>query len=140
VWFGAGAAPALRRAARLGDGWMGAGSSGSGAFAEQVVLLRQALEEEGRDPATFPISKRVYLGVGDTEAEALEAMRPRLDGFYGAPGLTERVALYGPPELLAERLGELVDAGAGELLLNPIYDYMNQLEALAEVAALLRRR
>src|SRR6478672_2920493 len=27
VWFGAGREPALRRAARLGDGWIGAGSS-----------------------------------------------------------------------------------------------------------------
>lgn len=32
VWFGAGAPPALRRAARLGDDWMSAGPSSSAAF------------------------------------------------------------------------------------------------------------
>ncbi len=139
VWFGAGAPPALRRAARLGDGWMGAGSVGSAAFVEQVGVLRAALQDEGRDPAAFPIAKRVYLAVEDTAAEAFERMRPRLDTFYSAPGMTERVAMYGPPEALAEQLGELVAAGATELLLNPIYDSLGQLEALAEVAALLRR-
>ena len=138
VWFGAGAPPALRRAARLGDGWMGAGSSSSAAFAEQVQILREALHEQGRDPGAFPISKRVYLAVEDSEARARERMTPRLDGFYGAPGMTDRVAVCGSPEACAAQLLELVESGAGELLLNPVYDYMAQLEAFAQVAALLR--
>jgi probable F420-dependent oxidoreductase len=138
VWFGAGAPPALRRAARLGDGWMGAGSSGPDAFAEQVVLLREALEAEGRDPASFPIGKRVYMAVEDSAAEARRRLAPRLDGFYEAPGITERVALCGTAEECAQELRRLVDAGAQELLLNPLYDYMDQLEAFAAVAALVR--
>jgi probable F420-dependent oxidoreductase len=137
VWFGAGAPPALRRAARLGDGWMGAGSSSSAAFAEQAPLLADALREAGRDPASFPVGKRVYIAVEDTEARARERLTPRLDGFYAAPGITDRVAVCGPPDACAEALRELVAAGAGELLLNPLYDYPRQLEALAEVAALL---
>ena len=139
VWFGAGAPAALRRAARLGDGWMGAGSSSSSAFGEQVGVLGEALAEAGRDPATFTIAKRVYIAVEDTEARALERMTSRLDRFYGAPGIAERVAICGPPEHCAQRLAELVDAGARELLLNPAYDYLGQLDALAEIAALLRR-
>jgi probable F420-dependent oxidoreductase len=138
VWFGAGTPPALRRAARLGDGWMGAGSSSSAQFAEQVGLLRQALEEEGRDPATFPIAKRVYVAVEDTEELARERLAARLDAFYAAPGMTERVAICGPAEACAERLRELVDGGAQELLLNPAYDYLDQLEALDEVGRLVR--
>jgi probable F420-dependent oxidoreductase len=138
VWFGAGAPQALRRAARLGDGWMGAGSSSLAAFAEQVGILRDALHERDRDPGAFPIAKRVYLAVEDTEARALERMTPRLDGFYAAPGMTERVAICGPPDACAARLRELVDAGAGELLLNPLYDYLRQLDAFTEVAALVR--
>jgi probable F420-dependent oxidoreductase len=138
VWFGAGAPPALRRAARLGDGWMGAGSASSAAFADQVRLLIDELRAADRDPAAFAVGKRVYLAVEDTPARALERMAPRLDGFYAAPGITERVAICGTTESCAEQLRELVDAGAGELLLNPMYDYMGQLEAFAEVAALVR--
>jgi probable F420-dependent oxidoreductase len=138
VWFGGAAEPALRRAARLGDGWIGAGSQGSSPFAEQVRVLREALREQGRDPSAFPIGKRVYIAVEATEERARERLAPRLDGFYAAPGITERVAICGPPEACAAGLRELADAGAGELLLNPLYDAMGQLEALAEVAALLR--
>jgi probable F420-dependent oxidoreductase len=139
VWFGAGAPPALRRAARLGDGWMGAGSASSAAFADQARLLSDELRAAGRDPEAFAIGKRVYLAVEDTPARALERLAPRLDGFYGAPGITERVAVCGTAQSCAAQLRELVDAGAGELLLNPMYDYLGQLEALAEIAALLRQ-
>src|SRR4051812_29785825 len=43
IWFGAGAPPALRRAARLGDGWIGAGSSASADFPGQVRAVSDAL-------------------------------------------------------------------------------------------------
>ena len=138
VWFGAGTPPALRRAARIGDGWMCAGSSASAAFPDQVRILVDALGEAGREPDGFPIGKRVYVAVEDTEQRARERVTPILDGMYDAPGLTQRVAVCGPPEACAEQLLQLVAAGARELLLNPMYDYLDQLEALATVAALVR--
>jgi alkanesulfonate monooxygenase SsuD/methylene tetrahydromethanopterin reductase-like flavin-dependent oxidoreductase (luciferase family) len=59
--------------------------------------------------------------------------------MYAAPGLTERVAVCGPAEACAEQLHHLVAAGARELLLNPMYDHLAQLEALATVAERLQR-
>jgi probable F420-dependent oxidoreductase len=138
VWFGAGSPPALRRAARIGDGWLGAGSSASAEFPDQVRILVGALREAGREPDAFPIGKRVYIAVEDTEHGARERLTPILDGMYGAPGLTERVAVCGPPDACAEQLRHLVAAGARELLLTPMYGYPKQLEALATVAALVR--
>src|SRR5215467_162827 len=68
IWFGASHPNALRRAVKLGDGFFGAGSSTTAQFAEQVRVVRDALAESGRDPASFPIAKRVYIGVdGDAE-------------------------------------------------------------------------
>jgi len=58
--------------------------------------------------------------------------------MYDAPGLTERVAVCGPPEACAEQLRDLVVAGARELLPQPMYGYLEQLEAFGTVAALLR--
>jgi probable F420-dependent oxidoreductase len=138
LWFGAGSPPALRRAARIGDGWLGAGSSSSAAFPDQMGILVEALREAGRDPDAFPIGKRVYIAVEDTEQRARDRLTPILDGMYDAPGLTERVAVCGPPDACAEQLGSLVAAGARELLLHPMYGYLEQLEALAAVAALVR--
>jgi probable F420-dependent oxidoreductase len=138
LWFGAGSPPALRRAARIGDGWLGAGSAPSAAFPDQMRILVDALREAGRDPDAFPTGKRVYIAVDDTERRARERLTPILDGMYDVPGLTERVAVCGPPERCAEQLRDLAAAGARELLLNPMYDYLDQLEALATVAALVR--
>jgi probable F420-dependent oxidoreductase len=138
IWFGAGTPPALRRAARIGDGWLGAGSSASAAFPDQVRILADALRTAGRDPDAFPIGKRVYIAVEATEQRARERLTPVLDGMYDAPGLTARVAVCGPPEACAAQLRDLTAAGARELLLNPMYDHLEQLEALATVAALVR--
>jgi probable F420-dependent oxidoreductase len=45
---------ALRRAARLGDGWIGMSHTFETA-AEQIALLRKYLHDQGRDDATFQI-------------------------------------------------------------------------------------
>jgi probable F420-dependent oxidoreductase len=138
IWIGAGAPNALERAVRLGDGWIGAGSAPSDAFLEQARIVRGALESEGRDPRTFPVSKRVYIAVESTEQRARERLTPMLDGMYGAPGLTERVAVCGPAEQCADELRRLFEGGADELMLHPLYDHVEQLDALGELRALVR--
>jgi probable F420-dependent oxidoreductase len=137
IWFGAGQPPAVRRAARLGDGWIGSGSSASSDFIEQSKLLREELERLGRDPDAFPKAKRVYIAVEDDERTAREKLTPILDGMYGRPGLTDRVAVCGPPEQIAQEVQPLIEAGAGELVLNPLYEPLEQLEATAEVRRLV---
>jgi probable F420-dependent oxidoreductase len=138
VWFGAGSPTALDRAARMADGWVGAGSSPSADFPGQVRVLVDALREARRDPSAFPIGKRVYVAVDETERRARECLAPILDGMYDVPGLTKRVAVCGPPEACAEQLRTVIGAGARELLLHPMYDHLDQLDALATVAALVR--
>jgi probable F420-dependent oxidoreductase len=138
IWFGAGSPPALRRAARIGDGWLAAGSSPAAAFAHNLEIVTDALREFGRNPEEFAVGKRVYLAIEDSEQRARERLTPVLDGMYSNPGLTERVAVCGPVDECAAQLRELVAAGARELLLHPMYDYLEQLERVARVAALLQ--
>jgi probable F420-dependent oxidoreductase len=138
LWIGASNETALRRAVRLGDGWIGAGSSSTEAFLEQAPIVSAALRERSRDRAGFALAKRVYIAVEDTEQRARAALAPLLDGFYGRAGLTDSVAVCGPVERCAQELRRLVDAGASELLLHPLHDPLDQLEALAEVAAAMR--
>jgi probable F420-dependent oxidoreductase len=140
IWFGARAEAAVRRAVRLGDGWIGAGSSSSDDFVAQSATVRRALEEEGRDPARFAIAKRVYIAVEDDERVARSRLTAVLDPMYQMPGLTERCGLWGPPERCADALRTLAGAGAQELVLSPVYGHLAQLEALAQVAHLARQR
>src|SRR5215470_964190 len=55
IWMGVGQPNAVRRAARLADGWMGSGGSSIAHFAQSAVILREALAKAGRDPDKFPI-------------------------------------------------------------------------------------
>jgi probable F420-dependent oxidoreductase len=132
LWIGASHPDALRRAARLGDGWLGAGSSSTEAFLEQAPIVAAAAREG------FPLGKRVYIAVEDTEERARAALTPLLDGLYGHDGLTDKVAVCGPVEQCAHELRRLIEAGATELLLHPLHDPLNQLEALAAVSAATR--
>jgi probable F420-dependent oxidoreductase len=132
LWIGASHPDALRRAARLGDGWLGAGSTGTEAFLEQAPIVAAAA------PEGFPLGKRVYIAVEDTEERARAALTPLLDGLYGREGLTQKVAVCGPVERCAHELRRLIEAGATELLLHPLHDPLDQLEALADVAAALK--
>ena len=66
VWFGGGADPVLRRAARLGQGWIPLGNPGSKTGA-MLEALRGYLAEEGRDPADFGIEAWIRYGDGDPD-------------------------------------------------------------------------
>jgi probable F420-dependent oxidoreductase len=136
IWMGVGHPNAVRRAARLGDGWMGSGGSSIAAFSRSVPILREALEKAGRDPATFPTSKRVFMAVdGRAEVARAELHRWFTEVYHNTEG-TDASGIHGTPEQVRERLEELVAMGANHLLLNPVSRYGEQLEALAAVAGL----
>jgi probable F420-dependent oxidoreductase len=136
VWLGGGHPDALRRAAAIADGWMGAGGSTTAAFAKSVPVVRAALEEAGRDPAAFPISKRVFMSVHERPEVAQAEVRRWFSVVYRNPDLTTTGGVYGTPAQVRERLEELVAMGANHLLLNPVTRYTEQVEALAEVIRL----
>jgi len=63
VWMGGTAAAALRRIARIADGWMCNIRTPEGARAP-ISQLMQFLKEADRDPSTFPIEARLAYGDG----------------------------------------------------------------------------
>lgn len=131
LWFGARRAPALRRAVRHGDGWMGAGSSSTADFIEQYGLLRRFLDEAQRDPATFTVSKRVYVAIDNDRTRAERRLRAWFGLRYRSADMGSRCGIWGSAAECTEKLRELVDAGAQHLLLNPMFDDMEHLELLA---------
>lgn len=131
IWFGGHHPDALRRAVALGDAFMGAGSASTATFAAEVGLLRRALEAAKRDPVTFPIAKRVYIAVDDDRARAGRRLTEWFGGFYHRPQLAEEVSVWGSAEQCAEGLRAVVAAGAGMLMLNPVFDDEEQLERFA---------
>ena len=132
LWFGGGHPNALRRAVRYADGWMGAGISTTGAFADNVQLLRRYCEESGRDPATFQTAKRIYVGLDRDEARAKRRAGEWLARVYRGFSLDEGIVVSGGVQECTDRVAEVVGQQPDLVLLHPIFDEIEQIEALAQ--------
>ena len=120
IWFGGQAPKALARAVRHGNAFLGAGSSTTVKFAEAVRTVRHELAEQGKDPARFPIGKRVYLMIDDDPTRARERVLDGLHRIYGGmPGIDD-VPVSGTVDDVVAGLRDVVDAGAETILLNPV--------------------
>jgi probable F420-dependent oxidoreductase len=136
LWMGVGHPDAVRRAAALSDGWMGSGGSSIAEFGRSVPILHQALEKAGRDPKSFPVSKRIFMAVDERPEVARAELNRWFTDVYHNPAGTDASGIHGTPEQVRERLEEVVGLGANHLLLNPVSRHTEQVEALAEVIGL----
>jgi len=133
LWFGARDAIGLRRAVRHGQGWMGAGSSSSADFVQQIGLLRRFLDEEKRDPAQFSVSKRVYIAIDNNRNRAERRLKEWFAVRYKRAEMATLVSLWGSGQECTDKLNKLISAGARHLMLNPVFDELEHLDTLAEV-------
>jgi alkanesulfonate monooxygenase SsuD/methylene tetrahydromethanopterin reductase-like flavin-dependent oxidoreductase (luciferase family) len=136
IWFGGNAPAALARAVRLGDAFLGAGSSTTASFTKAAATVRRALADQGKDPARFTIGKRVYLIVDDDASRARERVFAGLHRIYGQmPGM-EAVPVSGTVGDVVRGLREVIDAGAEMILLNPVgEDVAQDREQMERLAA-----
>jgi alkanesulfonate monooxygenase SsuD/methylene tetrahydromethanopterin reductase-like flavin-dependent oxidoreductase (luciferase family) len=141
IWFGGSAPAALKRAVRRASGFTGAGSSSTAEFKSHVRIIRQELEANGRDPAGFHLTKRVFLAVDSDRERAGRRLREWFGSYYGRPERADHVAVWGNPVECVEQLQEVVSAGARLIVLSPVFDHMEQMEILAaEVVPYLAAR
>ena len=129
----------MRRGVGLCDGFFGAGSSATSAFASQVSVVRSTLAEDfggrpvGFGPGEFPIAKRVYLGVDRSSGErARDRMNDALAAVYGArvPAI-EAAAVTGTVAECVDGVRAVIEAGAEMILFTPLYDNVEHLELIA---------
>jgi alkanesulfonate monooxygenase SsuD/methylene tetrahydromethanopterin reductase-like flavin-dependent oxidoreductase (luciferase family) len=140
LWFGGSAPAAVRRGVGLCDGFFGAGSSTTAAFAAQVAVVRETLASAPGDrlpgfgPGQFPIAKRVYLGVDPTSGtRARDRMNSALAGLYGArvPAI-EAAAVTGTVAECVDGVRAVISAGAEMVLFTPLYDNVEHMELIAD--------
>jgi alkanesulfonate monooxygenase SsuD/methylene tetrahydromethanopterin reductase-like flavin-dependent oxidoreductase (luciferase family) len=138
IWVGNASAVAIRRAARLGDGWFPS-LIGPHEVAAGVRSLAE-LRPEGRSPATIAVGATGMLGAGD-ETTTRERLARGVSQAYGRP-LDEvlDIPLVGPPAAVAERLAAYAAAGAHHVVvgLGGEGGWRDQCSALGEVRTLLR--
>ena len=134
IWFGGSSPGAVRRAVRLGNGFFGAGSTPTAAFAGQVQVAAAALAEAGRPADDFPIAKRVYIALDENAGRARKRINEALERLYGRRvEAIEAAAIAGTTGDCVRELREVAAAGAELILFTPMFDQLEHAEKLAEL-------
>lgn len=109
----------LRRVAVLGDGWLTFAITPK-LLRERLRRLRELAEEAGRPlPAAFPVCVYLNVNVDDDEDGALADAITTWQGETArviTPELVREVAAVGPAARCADRIAELAQAGATDIM------------------------
>jgi alkanesulfonate monooxygenase SsuD/methylene tetrahydromethanopterin reductase-like flavin-dependent oxidoreductase (luciferase family) len=111
---------ALRRAARLGDGWLGVFVAPDRWEASRTRVETTA-GELGRADVVWEHGLAVWVGFGDSRADAAPRLATTMEALYHRPfGDFARYAPHGPPDEIADALAAYVDAGCRTFNLIPV--------------------
>ena len=145
IWVSGRSEAAIKRAARLGDGYL--------PYLFTVERFRRSLEqldrecaEINRDPAEVVRCVYAFTALGNTYEDARQFAVADLSRRYNQnfEGLAERLCPLGRPEDCATKIQEYIDAGANHVILSPMHgpgeDSVDQVRRFGtEVVPLLRR-
>lgn len=129
---------ALRRAGRLGDGWLGIWSTPE-KYAERVAAVERYAADAGRSNVAWQHGLQPWAGFGRTPQAAAAAVGPAMEALYRLP--FERFARYTPcgtPEQVAAQLRPYIAAGARTFnVAAHAASWEEAIESLGEVRRLL---
>jgi alkanesulfonate monooxygenase SsuD/methylene tetrahydromethanopterin reductase-like flavin-dependent oxidoreductase (luciferase family) len=131
---------AIRRAGRLGDGWLGIWNSPR-RFAVAVEMAAAEAARTGRPGPPARHAMQVWCGLADSKETARACLAPAMQAVYQLPfERFERYCPYGTAEDVAEFLAPYVDAGCTEFNLIPQSpDHDRAVAGTAAVKRLLAR-
>lgn len=136
IWMGGFAEPAIRRAGRIGNGFLGSssGTHGLEAFVRARDIALEGLEAAGRDPAdfTFALHIPVYCSDGDDPwgevREHYHYLRwkyPDMAGARGRSGPSPEPPLLGPDD--EEKLRATIVCGTPDEVMEGLRPFREEL-------------
>ena len=136
IWCGGRSDPALRRAARLADGWFSYAVSPQ-MFAKGLATIEAAAQEAGRSLERFGTAHLLFARIDDSYERALEEAAQSLSVRYAMNmrPATERYGAVGTPAQVAEKIREFHAAGVRHLSLDFVGTYERRSEQFERFAA-----
>lgn len=138
IVIGGRADAATRRAALLGDGWLGVWCS-----PRRFAAVVAEIDEASRDrtlppPPAWDHGLQVWVGVDDDRDRARERLARRMQAMYRIPfERFERYSPYGSADEIADALAPYVDAGCRHFNVMPVAD---STERAIDTTAAIRER
>ena len=135
VWIGATAAPAIDRAARLGDAWLASPGLTLDVAREKIAYYRERCKAHGRAPSAIAIRRDVYVGESEAEAKAtLDAAVAR-----GYRGFDPEALVAGTVTQVAERFRALGAMGFSDVIVRHLTtDHAKVLGSFARLGEVRR--
>jgi probable F420-dependent oxidoreductase len=133
VWIGGNSEAAMRRAGRLGDGWIPSFITPA-RFASGVAQTRRFAAEAGRAIPDDHFGVLVNFCFADDRAAARALAAPFIPRGRVDDATLEACTAFGPPDLLGARLEEYVAGGASKFIVRPLCAPERMLEQLARLA------
>jgi probable F420-dependent oxidoreductase len=139
IWCGGRSEAALRRAARLADGWYSYAVSPQ-MFAKGLLTIEAAAEEAGRRLERFGTAHLVFTRIDDSYERALDTAAEALSFRYAMNmrPATERYGAIGTPGQVAEKVREFHAAGVRHLCFDVVGPYEQRGAQLERLAAEVR--
>jgi len=138
IWIGGSAEPAIDRAARLGDGWLGNADGVPDTAREQAARYLEQCAAHGRTPSAVAIRRDVHVGADADDAERVAG--PIVRGGYR--GFHPDAFVYGSVQEVAEQFANLGTMGYTDVIVRPLApeqkDAVASIERLAAVRDALR--
>jgi alkanesulfonate monooxygenase SsuD/methylene tetrahydromethanopterin reductase-like flavin-dependent oxidoreductase (luciferase family) len=134
LWVGSwGSEAGLRRAVRLGDGWLASAYNITpDQFRQRWARVQELLGEAGREPADFGNGiATMWFHIDDRRAD--EVLEQRLAPVIHRPSeqLRERLA-FGSAEAVLEKVVAFRDSGAQWMFVWPVADDIEQLQRFSD--------
>jgi alkanesulfonate monooxygenase SsuD/methylene tetrahydromethanopterin reductase-like flavin-dependent oxidoreductase (luciferase family) len=130
LWFGGASAPARRRAAAVGDGWVPLFLAPD-EYGTALAALRRETAEAGRDPEAVQAGVVVFACVGDDDQAPVRGAQWLSELYRLPPKAFHRHLVAGSPQTCATALGRYADAGARHILVmvagSPAVEHFAQL-------------
>ncbi len=136
IWIGGRSDAALKRAGRLGDGWVSYVVTPD-RFRQSLEKIRAAAQAVGRDLSGFETAHLVFITAGRDYEKARQTWVRRLSTRYNQDfgPLADKYGVIGAPSRCIEQLERFVEAGCRYFLLNPTCDLADEQEQLEIMAA-----
>jgi alkanesulfonate monooxygenase SsuD/methylene tetrahydromethanopterin reductase-like flavin-dependent oxidoreductase (luciferase family) len=133
-WIGASAPPAIDRAARIAEGWLGSPGTPFETAREQVTLYLERCAAHRRKPTAVALRRDIY--VGESTAEAERVVRPLLTrGYRGFPA---EAAVFGSIDDVVRQFRALAEIGCTDVIVRHLTS--DQPKVLASLGRLAEVR